>query len=136
MATDAPTFSQKPRGALGLGRTKPLILAAGPLLLVLAARMVIGDNLMLFRSVVQSSCQGQLCVERVHSPDLLFQRGRDLVQVVIRHADGTTEPRRLSVDDPFGEAAVDVSWRSGGVSVTDGSAVLTWDADAIAALLT
>jgi hypothetical protein len=136
MSTDTRTLSRRPRQAPGWGPVRPLILAAGPLLLVLGVRMIIGDNLVLFRSVTQRSCQGQICVERVHSPDLLFQRGNRFVQVVVRDADGTSEPRRLSVDDPFGATTVEVTWPSGGVSLTDGSAVLTWDADTVASLLT
>ncbi|MBT0767909.1 hypothetical protein KIH74_03180 [Kineosporia sp. J2-2] len=105
----------------------------GTVLLVLGSRWLIGDSLVLFPQVRQTSCQDGLCVERVRYPDLLLVPGRSEVQV--RH-EGENDGRRYVQGDPFDAAPeeVIVTWSDGGVSLAGPSATLTWDADVLARL--
>lgn len=115
-------------------RPGPLVGAAGMLLLVLASR-TLTEGFTVHSSITESSCQNGFCVERRHSPDLLFVPGLREVRVVVRDAQGHTQPRFLIEDDPFGPYAdVKITWSNGGVSLTDGAAVLGWDASALKSL--
>jgi len=112
----------------------PLLAGTATVLLILASRTVNSD-LTLFSTVTQRSCQEQMCVERVSSPDLLFAPGSRRVQVVLRDANGQTQPRMLVENDPFGQyGEVSIVWKDGGVSLSDTAAVLSWDAESLARL--
>ena len=111
----------------------PLLAAAGALLLVLASRFVTSD-LAIHTSVIQRSCQSGYCVERIHAPDLLFVPGFRRVQLA-HDAKGADKGRHYVEDDPFDDhSQVKIRWENGGVSLTDGAATLTWDAQAIGRL--
>jgi hypothetical protein len=112
------------------GRLGPLLGAVGVLLLVLVSRFVT-SNLVIHQSVVQRSCQGGFCVERVHAPDLLFVPGNRKVRVG-HDADGPVQGRYYGADDPFGDYSdVTITWKDGGVSLTDGAATLSWSAQTL-----
>ena len=129
--TDAPM-----NGSAGRFRRRsgPLLGAAAMLLFVLAAR-TLTDGFSVHTTITESSCQDGFCVQRRHSPDLLLVPGRREVRVLVRDAQGHTQPRFLTEDDPFGPYAdVKITWTEGGVRLTDGAAVLSWDAAALNSL--
>jgi hypothetical protein len=134
------TQDQAGAGPTGSGRRRwrrafrTALVVAGTLLLVLVSRSV-NSNTSVSSRVVQQVCQGRVCVRRVHSPDLLLVPGNRSVQVAVRDAHGQLIPRVLAEADPFDDYSdVKVGWKDGGVTLTDGTAVLGWDADAIAGL--
>src|SRR4051794_20950460 len=117
--TPGPASRRRRRGGA-------LLAVAGTLLLVLVSRtLTSGDTFV--SSIAQRSCQGHFCVERVHSPDLLFVPGSDTVRVVPYDAEGHPLGRILSVDDPFsGSENVSIAWPDGGVRLSDSMATLSW----------
>jgi hypothetical protein len=108
--------------------------AVGALLLVLASRVVTSD-LVIFSSVTQRSCQGGFCVERKHTPELLFVPGTREIRLERDSHGEAASGRFYSADDPFDESSnVTITWNNGGVSISDGVATLTWGADTLARL--
>jgi hypothetical protein len=107
--------------------------AVGALLVVLASRFVTSD-LVIHSTVTQRSCENGFCVERMKAPDLLLVPGRR--EVHLRPDVNNMDLGRYYVaQDPFSEYSdVKIEWSNGGVSLSDGAAVLTWDADTIGRL--
>jgi hypothetical protein len=132
METTTPISSPTPRTTRGR-RLGPLWGAAAALLLVLVSRFVTSD-LVIFSTVSQRSCQDGFCVERMHTPDLLFVAGTREVRLG-HQAEGKVQGRFYAEHDPFDEYSdVTIDWKDGGVSLSDDAATLTWDADTLARL--
>ncbi len=114
--------TRRRRGRLGV-----LWGATGMLLLVLVCRFVLSD-MVIRPEVVQRSCQGGVCVERVHTDDLLFVPGSRKVE--LGHEAPGQSGRVYVEDDPFDDYSdVTITWNTdGSVSLDDGSATLTWRA--------
>ena len=130
--TPGPTPGSTPRTTRGR-RLGPLWGAVVALLLILVSRFVTSD-LAVFSTVSQRSCQDGFCVERLHTPDLLFVPGSREVRLG-HDTKGTVEGRFFVERDPFGDYSdVAIEWKDGGVSLSDGAATLTWDADTLARL--
>ena len=105
----------------------------GTLLVVLVSRFATSD-LTLFESVGERACQGSLCAERVHSPDLLLVPGHREVRVG-HEIDGSVQGRFYAAEDPFGEYSdVKIVWTGTGVSLSDQAATLSWDAKTLSRL--
>jgi hypothetical protein len=115
------------------GWIAPLIGAIGAILVILVARAVTSD-LLIHPTVAQRSCQGGFCVERVHTPDLLFVPARQEVHVK-QEGTGKTQGRYYTARDPFDEFSdVQIVWKDGAVHLSDGAAILAWDADTLGRL--
>ena len=120
-----PTRTRRRFGLLGA--------VFGTLLVVLVARFATSD-LTMFESVGERACQGSLCAERVHSPDLLLVPGHREVRVG-HEIDGSVQGRFYAAEDPFGEYSdVKIVWTDAGVSLSDQAATLTWDTKTLAGL--
>jgi hypothetical protein len=126
MTTSAPeqTSQKSLSGRRFRGR---FVGGAAMLLLILVSRAVTSD-LIAATNVTQRSCSGKLCVERLDRPDLLFVSGFHQVRVGEVDADGQIQGRYRIANDPFDNSDVTIEWTDGGVTLSDTSASLRWDA--------
>lgn len=106
-----------------------LLVVVGLLLFILVSRFAT-SNLVVHQSVVQRWCQDEICVERVHAPDLLLVPGRN--EIHVGH-DGDGEGRRYVARDPFDDYSdVKIVFAAdGSISLSATPITLTWDAGII-----
>lgn len=126
---DSAASPSVPRTRRRLGRVVTVV-AVG-LLLVLLGRWF-SSNLNVGTSVNGKWCENTsgYCVEHVQRGEWVFLAPVDELHVTY-HA----QPRYYSVANPFGaDAELSVEFGADGVSVTDGSAVLSWPALTLARL--
>ena len=129
------TTAKSPPTTSGPRRRWPGLLlgVVGAVLFIAASRFATGD-LTIHSTVLQRSCQGTFCVERLHRPDLLLVPGRREIRVTYE-IDGTTADRYYAEYDPFGDnSEVTIGWKDGGVSLDDHAATLSWDAQTLSGL--
>jgi len=122
-----PTVKKTRRPAAWIVAGLALVL----LLLVLFGRWM-SPTLLIGTSVTSKWCgdKSGYCVEHVERGERLFLAPFDEFHLVYK-----SQPRYYAATNPFGEYAdLSVQFADSGVSVTDGSAVLSWPAATVARL--